>query len=118
VVEVLVRAWEEAQTMHGWTVGRFVVMPDHVHFFATPASDTAKSLSAFIECWKRWTRRAIRESGLSSFAWQAEFFDHLMRSTESYTEKWEYVRLNPVRAGLVVHGDDWPYQGEIHSLRW
>ena len=29
------------------------------------------------------------------------FFDHLIRHSESYSEKWEYVRQNPVRAGLV-----------------
>ena len=45
--------------------------------------------------------------------WQAGFFDHLLRSSESYAEKWEYVRQNPVRAGLVAHWDDWSYQGEI-----
>jgi REP element-mobilizing transposase RayT len=118
VVQVLVQAWEEAEAVHGWMVGRYVVMPDHVHFFAAPSTETAKTLSGFIECWKRWTRRHIRNCGSPSFAWQAEFFDHLMRSTESYAQKWEYVRFNPVRSGLVAEADDWPHQGEIHSLRW
>jgi len=45
--------------------------------------------------------------------WQPGFFDHILRSDESYTEKWNYVRDNPVRAGLVEIADDWPYQGEI-----
>jgi hypothetical protein len=39
-----------------------------------------------------------------------------MRSGESYSEKWEYVRRNPVRAGLVSRTVDWVYQGEIVSL--
>ena len=25
-------------------------------------------------------------------------------------EKWEYMRENPVRAGLVSHWSDWPYR--------
>ena len=45
--------------------------------------------------------------------WQPGFFDHLLRSDESYAQKWEYVRENPVRAGLVKVAEDWPYQGEI-----
>jgi len=45
--------------------------------------------------------------------WQPGFFDHVLRSDESYAEKWNYVRDNPVRAGLVKAADDWPYQGEI-----
>jgi len=34
-----------------------------------------------------------------------------------YDEKWEYVRQNPVRAGLVAESDDWPHRGEMHALR-
>jgi hypothetical protein len=48
--------------------------------------------------------------------WQREFFDHILRSNESYAEKWNYVRENPVRAGLVQSADDWPYAGEIETL--
>jgi REP element-mobilizing transposase RayT len=93
-------------------------MPDHVHLFAAPSSRDAKQLSDFIGGWKNWTQGRVRESVLPSFAWQREFFDHLMRSSESYADKWEYVRLNPVRAGLVARPEDWPYQGEINALRW
>jgi hypothetical protein len=32
---------------------------------------------------------------------------------ESYGHKWNYVRDNPFRAGLVANADDWPYSGEI-----
>jgi hypothetical protein len=39
--------------------------------------------------------------------------DHLLRSDESYAEKWNYVRENPVRAGLAQSAEDWPYAGEI-----
>ena len=45
--------------------------------------------------------------------WQPGFFDHLLRNDESYAQKWEYVRQNPVRAGLVKSAEDWPYQGEV-----
>jgi len=34
------------------------------------------------------------------------FFDHILRNDESYSEKWEYVRENPVRAGLVQRAQD------------
>jgi hypothetical protein len=48
--------------------------------------------------------------------WEKDFFDHVMRSEESYEQKWLYVRENPVRAGLVKRWEDWSYQGEIHHL--
>jgi hypothetical protein len=50
----------------------------------------------------------LRSPGL----WQPGFFDHVLRSDESYAEKWNDVRENPVRA-LVQTADDWPYQSEI-----
>jgi REP element-mobilizing transposase RayT len=46
-------------------------------------------------------------------AWEEGFFDHVLRSDESYAQKWNYVRENPVRTGLVKSVEDWPYQGEI-----
>ena len=46
-----------------------------------------------------------------------EYFDHVLRSDESYSEKWDYVRENPVRAGLVRSANDWPYFGSIASLQ-
>jgi REP element-mobilizing transposase RayT len=116
VADILIRAWKDALDIHGWAIGRYVIMPDHLHFFAAQSSEHSKDLSGFVGGWKYHTQARIRKEVLSSFAWQKEFFDHLLRSDESYTEKWEYVRNNPVRAGLVSEHEDWPYQGEIHCL--
>jgi ABC-type histidine transport system ATPase subunit len=41
--------------------------------------------------------------------WQRGFFDRVIRNDESYSEKWNYVRENPVRAGLAAGADDWPF---------
>jgi putative transposase len=92
-----------------------------VHFFCR-AETGARTLSDFIGNWKSWTSRAIkplsrpRSAPAATTLWQREFFDHILRSNESYAEKWNYVRENPVRAGLVQSADDWPYAGEIETL--
>jgi hypothetical protein len=92
-------------------------MPDHVHFFCVPRRDDF-SLQTFIGKWKEWTAKyAHRRHSVAMPLWQPEFFDHILRSSESYEEKWDYVRLNPERAGLVPNADEWPYQGELHKLR-
>jgi REP element-mobilizing transposase RayT len=118
VASILAESWQVAESLYKWLVGRYVIMPDHVHFFASPQGDEAKSLSGFVGGWKRWTQREIRKARVESFAWQAEFFDHLLRSDESYESKWGYVRGNPVRAQLVADHDEWPFQGEINVLAW
>ena len=104
-------------------VGRYVIMPDHVHFFCSPQRDS-RTLSQFVGAWESWTSRQIgmlREGQISGGPtrtplWQPEFFDHLIRSNESYNQKWEYVRDNPVRAGFVSTANAWKYAGEIDRL--
>lgn len=109
-------AFGAASRLYGWSVGRFVVMPDHVHFFARPQPN-AKTISAFLRDWKKWTaKRILAITGTRTPLWQPEFFDHILRSAASYAEKWEYVRMNPVRAGLVSRAEDWFHRGELESL--
>ena len=117
VADILEREWQSARTRHGWAVGRYVIMPDHLHFFCAPEL-TAKPLPTFIGFWKEWTAKQIKRTlGLADRVWQEEFFDHVMRSSESYAQKWDYVRENPVRAGFVQRADDWPWQGEVEEFQ-
>jgi putative transposase len=96
--------------MRAVVVGRYVIMPDHVHLFVHVLNI---KLGEWIKGLKRALSAAIVERGHTESDWQPGFFDHLLRNDESYEQKWEYVRANPVRAGLVVKPEDWPFQGEI-----
>ena len=49
---------------------------------------------------------------------QRDCWDRQLRTGEIYTQKWEYVRNNPVRKGLVANADDWPYQGRMNIIEW
>jgi len=114
---ILVQEWQNAGERHGWAIGRYVIMPDHVHFFCASELE-AKPLPKFMQLWKQWTsKRIVREQRFALPVWQTEFFDHILRSSESYGQKWEYVRENPLRAGLVAKIDDWPFQGQVEDLR-
>jgi putative transposase len=103
---------------HNVAVGRYVIMPNHVHFFVRGNPDFVLS------SWVGGLKRAMSVAGLNQSQairlpiqrkslWQPGFFDHVLRNDESYAQKWEYVRENPVRAGLVAEWHEWPYQGEI-----
>src|SRR5437773_1944576 len=95
-------------------IGAYLIMPDHVHFFCSPTHEDCV-IETWITFWKREFRRQL---GNGAPRFQSDSFHHRLRSEESYGEKWEYVRANPVRAGLVRDPDDWPpYQGVIHELR-
>ena len=93
-------------------VGRYVLMPDHVHLFVMfpregmLLGDWVKSLRAVVG-------KCLLKLGHAKPHWQEGFFDHVLRSAESYGQKWEYVRMNPVRAGHYAEPGEWPFQGEI-----
>ena len=108
---VVRRAWEQASL---WLVGRYAVLPDHIHLFASPAGRSIE-----IEIWcKYWKSLVSKELRSPQARWQSGQWHTRLRNHESYAEKWEYVRNNPVRHGLVARPEDWPYQGEVNEFRW
>ena len=90
-------------------------MPDHAHLFIA-LSLAEIALQKWIKALRSVIGKKLLLGGFEKPHWQEGFYDHLLRSSESYSEKWEYVRMNPVRAGLSKTPEGWPYQGEIISL--
>jgi REP element-mobilizing transposase RayT len=110
----LVRAWQNAGA---WLIGRYVIMPDHLHLFCAPAELHETPLIRWVSYWKAWS--AIRwPKPNDSPVWQRHFWDTQLRRGQNYDEKWEYVVQNPVRAELVQRPEDWPLQGELNILQW
>ena len=105
----------DAAVGHDIYVGRYVLMPDHIHLFVTSSLE-GMDLSAWIKSLKNTLSKSWRACAVAAPHWQKGFFDHLLRSADSYREKWTYVAANPVRAGLVTTAEDWPYQGTICDL--
>jgi len=106
-------------------VGRYVLMPDHIHLFVCFGVGCTTTLSEWIKGLKRkldrvllsMSREPVKLPGQKLFSfWQPGFHDRLLRNNESYAAKWGYVFQNPVRAGLVTRPEDWPYAGEIMRI--
>jgi putative transposase len=75
-------------------------MPNHLHAFV--AFDNQRvELSTWMKSLKSTFSKALRPGGIATSHWQKVFFDHVLRSEESYEQKWHYVRENSVRAGLI-----------------
>ncbi|MDQ3414815.1 MAG: transposase [Verrucomicrobiota bacterium] len=88
-----------------WNVIAAVLMPDHVHLLIAP-TERELPVGNASGAIKRWMRQDLN----AHWEWQPGSFDRLLRSDESAEEKWQYIRQNPVRAGLVENWEDWPFR--------
>ena len=94
-----------------WYITVFMLMPDHIH--ALLAFDRDKSMSRVIGDWKRYQTIQHR------IAWQEGYFDHRLRDDErgeQLSAKINYIRQNPVAAGLCARVEDWPWWIERCAL--
>ena len=106
--DLLRDVWTEADR---WRVGRYMIMPDHIHYFAAPSVET-HDLEPWVKYWKSIFRKR------SGIALQTGHWDTRIRSAAHYQQIWEYIVQNPVRKGLVAAPELWPYQGELYELPW
>jgi REP element-mobilizing transposase RayT len=85
-----------------WHITLFLLMPDHVHALLSFAP--GEIMSEVIRNWKRFHTRK------HSIVWQDGYFDHRVRNDERGEElaiKMDYIRRNPVAAGLCAKAEDW-----------
>jgi REP element-mobilizing transposase RayT len=111
----------------------YVLMPDHLHWIMhlSPEDyerftqeEQAKGkrskyghaperfyLSKIMEDYKRHTAHLINELRDAPYAdvWQEGFRDDALRIPDAIRGAVQYVILNPVKAGLVEHAEDYPY---------
>ena len=112
VMQALHEVWSGKE--HAWLVGEYLLMPDHLHFFCCPRL-ISEGVSA--ERWTGyWKDRFAKRVPQPQWRWQDGLFHTRMRSDDHYREKQEYMRENPVKAGLVAKVEDWPWRGCVHDL--
>jgi putative transposase len=92
------------ETKMHWHITLFLLMPDHLHAILSFARDQA--MSDVIRAWKRFNART------NHVLWQEGYFDHRLRPDErgvQLSAKMNYIRQNPVAAGLCARAQEWPW---------
>lgn len=108
VADCLLEATAFRQRMGRWHVHLLLLMPDHLH--ALVSFPRTERMRRVISTFKEMTAKR------AGIGWQRDFFDHRLRARESYEQKAAYIRMNPVRAGLVANPSDWPWKWEPTNL--
>jgi len=95
----------ESCRRHGVEVWAYCLMPNHIHMIAMPSASEALS-KALGFAHRKYAMRVNAREGWTGHLWQERFSSFVM--DESYLlAAVRYVELNPVRAGLVDHPQDY-----------
>jgi len=96
-------------------VHAFCMMPDHVHLLVEGRTVQADVVE-FVTQWKQGTGYVLR-SELPRRFWQKGFYDHVLRRAgDSDAVAW-YIWMNPVRKGLAVEPEKYPFSGSF-TVEW
>ena len=98
------------ETRQRWHITLFILMPDHLHALLSFQRD--KPMKDVISDWKRFHARR------NGVIWQEGFFDHRLRDDErgdQLSAKMNYIRNNPVSAGLCAKAEDWPWVIDVFA---
>jgi putative transposase len=88
-------------------VWAYCLMPNHIHLIAVPESEDGLRL-AIGEAHRRYTSRINFREGWRGHLWQGRFASYVM--DEDYLLACvRYIEMNPVRAGLAVKPEQWPW---------
>src|SRR5271169_1073831 len=102
--ELLIDVFLHYRAQGKYQLHDLVIMPDHFHALITPAMEI--SLERTVQFIKGGFSFRLK----SRFpVWQASFTNHRIRHAEDFEQHREYIRMNPVRAGLVRTPEEYPY---------
>ena len=91
--------WQTRCRKKSCDLGNYVIMPNHVHLLVTPR--LGFSLSNILQAWKGFTAKEINKRlGTKGTKWLDESFDHIVRNSHQLVHFQDYIRQNPLKAGL------------------
>jgi REP element-mobilizing transposase RayT len=91
------------------------VMPNHVHAMAVILE--GHPLDHILFSWKSFTSKAAnRILGRTGRFWMPEYFDRYVRDERHYNNAVAYIEQNPVKAGLCLTAEQWPWSSARRRL--
>ncbi len=125
IKQILCRALDEARISAGIMLFAYVIMPDHIHLLSDNAREmkdvlrfmngiSAKRIIDFLKenNYESSLRKLrIEDRGNNHKHSVYEHHPNALRITgeDAFMQKVNYIHMNPVRAGLVEHPDDYLY---------
>ena len=121
-IELLRDSFRRSKKRYDYAIDAIVILPDHIHMIITPKNP--KDYSKIIALIKRsftygLDMKTKEESKFNlsassyrrnlSGVWQKRFYEHTIRDEKDYVKILDYIKINPIKHGLVDNIDDWKY---------
>jgi len=121
--DLFLQVLEQTRRQYGFVVVGYVVMPEHIHLLIS--EPRRGSVSTVMQALKqsfahRLLRKAhaVNDSSPGSMSssppehghvWQRRFYDFVVFTHRKRVEKLRYMHRNPVKRGLVLEPEEWPW---------
>ena len=89
----------------------YCFMPDHLHLLVETTADDS-NLAEFVRVFKQCSSYHWK-TAFGHVLWQRSYFEHVLREGESPVKAARYLLGNPLRAGMVVSVEDYPFLGSM-----
>ncbi|MBQ0718730.1 MAG: transposase [Gammaproteobacteria bacterium] len=99
---------QEAAEQHGLAIHSYVLMTNHVHLLVTPQTQHSigKTLQSLGRRYVQHFNRSYRRTGT---LWEGRYKATLIDSERYLLTCMRYIELNPVRAKMVDHPNEYPW---------
>lgn len=127
--DLFLQVLEQVRCRYQFVVVGYVVMPEHVHLLFTepPHGDPSDVMKALKQGFARnlLARLRLAPGHPDRFSlgqtlpphgriWQTRFYDFVVFSEKKRVEKLRYMHRNPVKRGLVLEPQQWPWSSFRH----
>jgi REP-associated tyrosine transposase len=107
--EMFVRLLASVVDRFRWRCHAYCLMPNHYHLVVRALRvDLSRGMHRLNFLYAQGFNNRYERTG---HLFQNRFGARLIESEEYLADACTYVRMNPVRAGLCVKGEDWPWSG-------
>ena len=116
VRDTFLASLERTRRSYRFRVYGYVVMPEHVHLLVSEPEE--KTLAKAMQALKISVARLEMRYHCNASAtfWQKRYYDHNVRTHESFVEKLCYIHRNPVKRGLAQNPEDWKWSSFRHYI--
>ncbi|MEG1968927.1 MAG: transposase [Burkholderiaceae bacterium] len=99
----------------GVAIHAYVLMPNHVHLLATPATDDALA-RVMQSLGRRYVRWFNDRHGRTGTLWEGRFRSAPIEAERYLLACSRYIEMNPVRAGLAAEPASYPWSSHAHHI--